>query len=110
VTAATADVAVIGAGPIGLGVAWRCAQRGMSVAVADSEPARGAWRTAAGMLAPVTELHYAESALLRLNLESLRRWPGFVAVSGGRLAHRAGRIPRRHHARASSPTEGMPVF
>ncbi|OON77650.1 thiazole synthase [Streptomyces tsukubensis] len=28
------------------------------------------------------------------------------AVDGGRLAHRAGRIPRRHFARASSPTEG----
>ena len=28
------------------------------------------------------------------------------AVVAGRLAHRAGRIPRRHHARASSPMEG----
>ncbi|MGW5353224.1 thiazole synthase [Streptomyces sp. NPDC004031] len=30
------------------------------------------------------------------------------AVTAGRLAHRAGRIPRRHHALASSPTEGIP--
>ncbi|MFC7309118.1 thiazole synthase [Streptomyces monticola] len=29
------------------------------------------------------------------------------AVEAGRLAHRAGRIPRRHFAEASSPTEGM---
>ncbi|MBM4796161.1 thiazole synthase [Streptomyces sioyaensis] len=29
------------------------------------------------------------------------------AVEAGRLAHRAGRIPRRHFALASSPTEGM---
>jgi thiazole synthase len=29
------------------------------------------------------------------------------AVAGGRLAHRAGRIPRRHYAEASSPTEGV---
>ncbi|OKI05201.1 thiazole synthase [Streptomyces sp. CB02923] len=29
------------------------------------------------------------------------------AVEGGRLAYRAGRIPRRHHAEASSPTEGV---
>ncbi|MGW7579094.1 thiazole synthase [Streptomyces sp. NPDC054765] len=29
------------------------------------------------------------------------------AVTAGRLAHRAGRIPRRHFALASSPTEGM---
>ncbi|WP_175412351.1 thiazole synthase [Streptomyces sp. TRM64462] len=28
------------------------------------------------------------------------------AVEAGRLAHRAGRIPRRHFAQASSPTEG----
>ena len=32
------------------------------------------------------------------------------AVEAGRLARRAGRIPRRHHARASSPTEGMAVL
>lgn len=30
------------------------------------------------------------------------------AVEAGRLAHGAGRIPRRHHARASSPVDGMP--
>ncbi|MER6051332.1 thiazole synthase [Streptomyces sp. NPDC001793] len=30
------------------------------------------------------------------------------AVVAGRLAHRAGRIPRRHFALASSPTEGVP--
>lgn len=73
------DVAIIGGGPIGTSIAWRCAQRGLTVAVADPDPLRGAWHTAAGMLAPVTELHYAESALLRLNLDSLRRWPGFSA-------------------------------
>ena len=30
------------------------------------------------------------------------------AVEAGRLAHRAGRIPRRHYAEASTPTEGVP--
>ncbi|RSS52077.1 thiazole synthase [Streptomyces sp. WAC01280] len=30
------------------------------------------------------------------------------AVEAGRLAHRAGRIPRRHFAEASSPVEGRP--
>ncbi|MFC8345374.1 thiazole synthase [Streptomyces sp. NPDC057280] len=29
------------------------------------------------------------------------------AVEAGRLAHRAGRIPKRHFAEASSPTEGL---
>jgi thiazole synthase len=33
-----------------------------------------------------------------------------AAVVAGRLARRAGRIPRRHHAQASSPTEGMAVL
>ncbi len=33
-----------------------------------------------------------------------------AAVLAGRLARRAGRIPRRHHALASSPTEGMAVL
>jgi thiazole synthase len=32
------------------------------------------------------------------------------AVAAGRLAYRAGRIPRRFHADASSPTLGMPVL
>jgi len=33
-----------------------------------------------------------------------------LAVRAGRLAHGAGRIPKRFHARASSPTEGMAVL
>lgn len=32
------------------------------------------------------------------------------AVTAGRLARRAGRIPRRHHALPSSPMEGVPDF
>ncbi|HEY3480554.1 MAG TPA: thiazole synthase [Streptomyces sp.] len=32
------------------------------------------------------------------------------AVTAGRLAHRAGRIPRRHHALASSPQEGAALL
>src|SRR5579863_3091570 len=75
----SADVVVVGGGPIGLGIAWRTAQAGLSVTVADPDPSQGAWRTAAGMLAPITELHYTESALLRLNLASAARYPAFVA-------------------------------
>jgi thiazole synthase len=32
------------------------------------------------------------------------------AVEAGRLAYGAGRIPRRHYARASTPDEGLPEF
>src|SRR5437764_911023 len=74
----SSDVVVIGGGMIGSGVAWRCAQRGLSVTVVDPSPQRGAWHTAAGMLAPTTELHYTETPLLQLNLASLARYPAFV--------------------------------
>jgi glycine oxidase len=73
------DVVVIGAGAIGTAVAWRCAQRGLSVTLVDPAPERGAWMTAAGMLAPTTELHYTETPLLRLGLDSLARFPEFAA-------------------------------
>ena len=80
-------VVVVGGGVIGLSVAWRAASTGMDVVVVDPEPEQGAWRVAAGMLAPVTEVHYGEEDLLRLNLESARRYPEFVAAveqAGGR--------------------------
>src|SRR6476660_6408087 len=73
------DVVVVGAGAIGTACAWRCAQRGLAVALVDPDPTRGAWHTAAGMLAPITELHFTESALLRLNLESMSRYPPHIA-------------------------------
>ena len=86
------DVLVIGGGVIGLGVAWRCAQRGLKVTVVDPAPGSGASSAAAGMLAPVTELHYGEQALLQLNLDSARRYPQFaaelVAASGHDVGYR----------------------
>ncbi|HEX2148860.1 MAG TPA: thiazole synthase, partial [Actinomycetota bacterium] len=33
-----------------------------------------------------------------------------MAVESGRLAHEAGRIPRRLYAEASSPTEGVAEY
>lgn len=75
----TTDVVVAGAGIIGTAIAWRCAQRGLSVVLVDPAPQSGAWHTSAGMLAPISELHYAETELLQLNLDSLRRYPTFCA-------------------------------
>ncbi|MBT2586008.1 glycine oxidase ThiO [Arthrobacter sp. ISL-95] len=73
-----ADVAVIGAGVIGLGIAHEARRQGRSVALIDPDPASGATFAAAGMLAPVSELHYQEEDLLELMLESSRLWPSFV--------------------------------
>ena len=73
------DIAVIGGGVIGLAIAWRAAVRGASVAVFDPAPGRGASWVGAGMLAPVTEVHYGEEMLLRLNLAGAERYPSFVA-------------------------------
>lgn len=78
----TADVLIVGAGVIGLGIAWRCAQRGRTVLVVDPAPGSGASATAAGMLAPVTELHYGEQQLLRLGLDSAARYPSFAEQLG----------------------------
>lgn len=71
------DVAIVGAGVIGLGIAWRLRQRGARVTLIDPTPGRGASWAAAGMLAPVTEAHFGEETLLELNLASQRRWPAF---------------------------------
>ena len=79
-----ADVAVIGGGVIGLGVADEARRLGRSVVVIDPAPATGATFAAAGMLAPVSELHYQEEDLLELMLESSRLWPAFAANLGSR--------------------------
>ncbi|MEV0645164.1 glycine oxidase ThiO [Phytomonospora sp. NPDC050363] len=82
------DVGIVGAGTIGLTIAWRCAQRGMSVEVHDASPGSGASTVAAGMLAPVSEAHFGEEPLLALSLESRSRWPDFAAELGVDLGYR----------------------
>jgi glycine oxidase len=86
-------VSVLGGGVIGLAAAWRCARRGLQVTVHDPEPGRAAAWVAAGMLAPVTEVHYGEEALLGLNLESARRWPSFAAELAGDAGADPGYLP-----------------
>src|SRR5262245_50570427 len=59
--------------------ALRASQRGARVIVLDAgEP--GAWHVAAGMLAPASEAEFGEGALLRLGLESARRYQDFCAA------------------------------
>jgi glycine oxidase len=86
------DVVVVGAGVIGLSCAWRLAQRGLATVVVDPRPGEGASWAAAGMLAPVTEVHYGEEALLALNRAGAAGWPAFAAeleaTSGSAIGHR----------------------
>ena len=82
------DVAVVGAGVIGLAVAWRAAQRGMRAVVLErGDPGRGASWLSAGMIAPVSEALVTEQPLLRLGLRSAELYPRFVEevhVASGR--------------------------
>jgi glycine oxidase len=79
-TAAAVDVAVVGAGVIGLSVAWRAAREGLTVAVCDPQPARGASWVAAGMLAPATEVRWGEADLRALSQASADLWLGYAAA------------------------------
>ena len=72
-------VVVTGGGVIGLSIAWRAAQRGFSVTLADPSPGQGASYAAAGMLTPVSEAAYAEKELFALGAASLGRYPAFAA-------------------------------
>jgi glycine oxidase len=70
---------VIGAGVIGLGIAWRLAQAGCTVEVYDRAAAgHGASWAAAGMLAAAVETEPGEERLLALTRESQRLWPDFA--------------------------------
>jgi thiazole synthase len=50
------------------------------------------------------------SAVTRAQRPAMMAAAMAAAVRGGRWANLAGRIPRRDHALASSPTEGMAVL
>ncbi|HEY2231725.1 MAG TPA: glycine oxidase ThiO [Xanthobacteraceae bacterium] len=72
-------VAIIGAGVVGLGIAWRLAARGVKVSVFDRGAAGGgATHAAAGMLAACAEAEPGEEALVALGRDSQARWPAFA--------------------------------
>jgi glycine oxidase len=72
-------VAIIGAGVVGLGIAWRLAARGVAVSVFDKGAAgAGATHAAAGMLAACAEAEPGEEALVALGRDSQARWPAFA--------------------------------
>ncbi|HTU39529.1 MAG TPA: glycine oxidase ThiO [Acidimicrobiales bacterium] len=78
---APSQVHVVGGGVIGLACAWELSRNGHDVTVVAPAPGRdGAGWVAAGMLAPVTEAQFGESALTTLLREGARLWPAFVAA------------------------------
>jgi glycine oxidase len=73
-------IVVVGAGLIGLGIAYELARRGARVRVMDErEPGRGASWAGAGMLAPYTEAPESP-AFAAFCADSLARYPAFVAA------------------------------
>jgi len=75
----TGDVVVVGAGVIGLAIAFELAERGAAVRVVDRrEPAGAASWAAAGMLAPYSE-RVRDATLVRLCAASLQEYPAFAA-------------------------------
>ena len=86
------DVAIIGAGLIGLATAFELADRGAVVRVFErGEPGRAASWAGAGMLAPYTE-RVENEALLDLCASSLALYPSFVE----RVREASGVDPHLH--------------
>jgi glycine oxidase len=85
----SSEVLVVGGGIIGLAIAWRARQAGMSVTVLErDELGGGTSRVAAGMLAPVAEVEFGAGGrrLLELGVRSAAMWPAFACE----LEQRAG--------------------
>lgn len=75
------DVAIVGGGIIGLSIAWRTREQGLSVTLLERDRVgRGTSHVAAGMLAPVSEVEFGTAGrrVLELGLRSAELWPGFA--------------------------------
>ncbi len=74
-----ADVIIVGAGVIGLAVAYELSRRGARVRVIDARAAgQGASQASAGMLTPYSDLHGHPEALRDLAARSLDLYDAFV--------------------------------
>ena len=83
------ELLVVGGGVIGLSLAWRAREEGLSVTVLErGATGGGTSRVAAGMLAPVAEVEFGEAGrrALELGLRAAAMWPGYAAA----LEQRAG--------------------
>ena len=71
-------VAIIGAGIVGLGIAWRLTGRAEVSLFDRGKAGMGSSHAAAGMLAACCEAEPGEEVLLALGRDSQARWPGFA--------------------------------
>jgi glycine oxidase len=71
-------IAIIGAGVVGLGIAWRLAGRATVTVFDRGAAGSGASHAAAGMLAACCEAEPGEEDLVALGRDSQARWPGFA--------------------------------
>lgn len=72
------DVIIVGAGIIGMSIAWKLAQKKLQVMVLErNEAGREASYASAGMLAPYTEAE-EDTPLLRLAISSREIYPAFL--------------------------------
>ena len=71
-------VTIIGAGVVGLGIAWRLAGRAEVTVFERGKAGAGASHAAAGMLAACCEAEPGEEDLVALGRDSQARWPGFA--------------------------------
>ena len=78
-TAKRPRVVIIGAGIIGLGMAWRLAPRASVIVFDRGKAGSGASHAAGGMLAACCEAEPGEEALVALGRNSQARWPAFAA-------------------------------
>ena len=71
-------VVIIGAGVVGLGIAWRLAARAEVLLFDRGKAGAGASHAAAGMLAACCEAEPGEEDLVALGRDSQARWPAFA--------------------------------
>lgn len=75
------NIAVVGAGIIGLSTALTLADRGHCVTVYDSDPVSGATWHAGGMLAPAAEVVYKQDPLFPLMIAAGQWYPELIKLT-----------------------------